>query len=52
MSLIAEKIGQIFEHAIKKSQLFISKSSGVRYKFFNEALQPGFFAEKMTVQKR
>jgi hypothetical protein len=48
MSLMAQKIGQIFENAIKKNQLFISNGSGVSYTFFNEALQPRFFAKKMT----
>jgi hypothetical protein len=52
MSLITQKMGQIFGHSVKKNQqLFISKSLGV-INFLNEGLQPRFFAEKMTGQKR
>jgi hypothetical protein len=45
MSIVAQKIGQTFRNSIKKNQLFIFNGSGV---FYNEALQPRFFAEKMT----
>jgi hypothetical protein len=52
ISLMAQKIDQALSSSIKKNQLFISNGSGVNNKsgihFFNEALQPRFFAKKMT----
>jgi hypothetical protein len=50
MSLVAQKIGQTFRDPVKKNQLFISNSLG-SYNFFNEAVQPRFFAKKMTLVK-
>jgi hypothetical protein len=46
-SLMAEKIGQVFRNSTKKKSIIYFpwfKS----YKFVNEALQPRFFAKKMT----
>jgi hypothetical protein len=51
MSLIAQKIGQIFENSVKKNQLFISNGSGVII-FLMKLWNPAFFAKKMTGQKR
>jgi hypothetical protein len=50
MSLVAQKIGQTFRDPVKKNQLFISNSLG-SYNFFNKAVQPRFFAKKMTLVK-
>jgi hypothetical protein len=38
---MAEKIGQVFRNSTKKESI-------KRYKFVNEALQPRFFANKLT----
>jgi hypothetical protein len=47
MSLIAQKIGQIFGNSVKKiNYLHISNGSGVI--IFLIKLQPRFFAKKMT----
>jgi hypothetical protein len=48
MSLVAQKIGQIFRNSIKKSIIYFQWFRS----FFNEALQPQFLAEKMTGQKQ
>jgi hypothetical protein len=50
MSLIGQKIGQIFGNSIKKNQLFISNGSGVMH-FLMKPCNPAFFAKKMTGQK-
>jgi hypothetical protein len=50
MSLIAQKIGQIFGNSVRKKS--IAYFQWFRsYNFFNEALQLRFFAKKMTDQK-
>jgi hypothetical protein len=46
MSLMAQKIGQTFGNAKKKSIMYLQMLRS--YTFFNEALQPRFFAKKMT----
>jgi hypothetical protein len=51
MSLIAQKIGQIFGNSVEKIQLCIYFQWFRSYNFFNEALQLRFFAKKMTGQK-
>jgi hypothetical protein len=45
-----EKIGQTFGNAIKKKSIIYFQQFR-SYNFFNEALQPAFFAKKMTLVK-
>jgi hypothetical protein len=46
ISLMAQKIGQVFSNSTKKKKIIFDGSRVI--KFVNEALQPRFFAKKMT----
>jgi hypothetical protein len=50
MSLVAQKVGQIFGNSVKKNQLFISNGSGV-INFLIKSCNPTFLRKKLYGSK-